>query len=1182
MNWFIFNWSDWRRYRFSLFIFIAATLLLLYCTSDEVTMSGNESSRLALIESLGDRGVFQIDESIFKTVDKGRIDGNFYSDKPMLYSLYLTGIYSVCRLFGMDFAHSYHDVIYLLNLFGGTLFAGLIMILFYRRLRWEDRGGRTSAALLSAGGIFSTWLFSYCGIINNHVPAAFFVLLLYLLTERWRHAPESWHPPVIGLCAGLILSLDIPTGFFFTLAAGLYLLLNSGNRRALVIAAMAVGFAIPVGLIALVGLIVYGSPLPVYMVQGAYDFAGNIHASGMAGLNKPEYPRYLYCFDLLFGVRGFFSYMPALLLIVPALWSARRRMNNTKPFFLSAVLACMLFYAMMTGDYGGWAYGFRFYIPLIPLLWLWIAEWLMDRSSRGWRTLFVILAVVGIITSSVGAYNPWTACKVHGRTMLFNTFAMNNYCAAYEYAPDSAWFKTVESMFDQQQIRSYMLLAFSNMQKLDTQKFRDWPPVLQHRPGVTRQFLNSLLPSWEGLKNTLLGAAFAWFSLLSAARIAPWLLGRRRLWLCPIEAITLIAPPALVLCLAAVMVSNWCGGKLQSWTFAATAVAFYVILRWLLRDYRLIMRPIQWHQWSTMTILLCLPLSLLLLLLATTLQTPPWSGDVLIYHLYTPLRWLQEQSIFTVPTVFGDSAAAYAPRNWFILSAACLRLLPGDAVMELATITFLGLTAAAAALLVRECGGNSTTAKITGGIVFLTPLLVEYSMLEQPDLAVVALLLTGLYWMLKAQARQNRGMSIMAAMCCGLAVGMKVVVLPWIALPMAIILGRELLRRRLVNALLAAGVFLLSGGGWYVYNWIVYGNPLFPLQIQLGGWVIFPGVYNRIAVHASEFHAADLSALAATVWKEYGPVTTVMMLAGWLGWGFAAWHDHYHRRRLLLIGGLAWLWLAVYIWLIPHNLQTRFLFPSLLLGLCGLCLWLGRLHRPWLLYAVAAVNCVCCMSFCIKRTCLLTNGCQVFSIFLTILLGFAVLALIFAWQSRIRRGQNIALLALIVILLIAITAACNHSVGLRGNFYQRLTGWEWLNRFNIPSQPPERIAYTGFNRPYLLVGTNLDNRVVYANIQGKNTDDFHSFWQRRPQLYNTYKPGLYRDQPDYNAWIGNLKELHVKQLVITRLSAAERTYLDGDAEGWPLPESRWTLEHPDVFVLEFSSPSVRIYRFHKP
>jgi len=1173
------KWNNLRRYRTVVGIFAVAALLLLCCTADEITQSGNETSRLALVEVLGDHGIFTIDNSLFATVDKGRIDGNFYSDKPMLYSLYLTGIYAIGSWFGMTFAAAAHDVIFTLNFFGSTLFAFLIMFLLYRQLRRLDHGGRSLAALLSFAGIFSTWIFSYGGIINNHVPAAFFLLLTYLLLERQRYDDVPWLPPVAGLCAGVLCCLEIPTGFFFTLASLGYLLWEKQPGRGPRLAGFILGWAILPGLMALVSLMAYGSPLPVYLVAGAYDFPGNIHSGGMAGIQRPE-SLWRYWYEMLIGGRGLFSYMPALLLIVPAL---RRRRQLQKEcgwcFFAAAAAACVIFYGTMTGDYGGWAYGFRFLIPIIPLLWLWIAEWMMGAITGFWRFFFVLFTVIGIITSAVGAYNPWPACSPK-QPGLFNTFEVNCYCAAYEYAPQSIWFRMAERLTDRTQREAYLPRAFSNMNKQVNNQSKSWPVAWNHRQTVAHRIVSSLLPVWKRILTPLCGAVFAWFVLLSAARLAPWLLGRQRLWLSPVEAVTLLAPPSLLLVILIVLGCKWCGVGIAGWVMMTASILLYLLLRVVLEPYRIVLRPVQWHTWSPLLWLAALPLTIVFLLLAVSLQTPPWSWDVLTYQLYIPLRWIQEQAFITVPTVFGDNAAAYAPRNWFVLAAACLQLLPGDSVMEIATITFLALAAAAAALLVRECGGGNTAAQAAGGMVFLSPLFVEYGMLEQPDLAATALLAAALFWMLRAEARQNRGLALLAALCCGLAVGLKTVMLPLAAVPMAVILVREWKRRKWLTVFGVIGMFLIAGGGWYLYNWYCYGNPLFPLNVKLGNWTVWAGAYGPEAVRAGEFHASGLGMLATRVWKDYGGIMTILMVAGWLGWVVLAWRSPVQRSRCRLIGLHAGLWLIMYIGLIPHNLQTRFLFPSLLLALCGLVLAVEKLGRRWT-YLPVALTGLAGIVFCAQRIALLSSGNVAAACFHVLLLGLAALALIAAWQVRRENWRWWLLGIMIGLLLIVLTNADAWSKQQRGIFYQRLTGWEWVKQFNRPDdRQSHAVAYTGFNRPYLLAGADLLNRVVYVNVQSGVNDDFYRFWKEFPRVYDFYKPGLYRDRPDYPAWRRNLEQKHIEFLVITHLSPVERSYLAGDADGWPQPEIDWIAAHPAHFSLEASSPAGRVYRLH--
>ena len=43
---------------------------------------------------------------------------------------------------------------------------------------------------------------------------------------------------------------------------------------------------------------------------------------------------------------------------------------------------------------------------------------------------------------------------------------------------------------------------------------------------------------------------------------------------------------------------------------------------------------------------------------------------------------------------------------------------------------------------------------------------------------------------------------------------------------------------------------LLLGGYWYLRNWLVTGNPLYPVQVDLGAWTLFPGAFGSEQIDA--------------------------------------------------------------------------------------------------------------------------------------------------------------------------------------------------------------------------------------------------------------------------------------------------------------------------------------------
>ena len=68
-----------------------------------------------------------------------------------------------------------------------------------------------------------------------------------------------------------------------------------------------------------------------------------------------------------------------------------------------ALAVQVLFHVAVAGSYGGWSYGFRYLIPVVPFL-LFFAP----LAMAGWRrTLFALLLVPSVATAMLGAFHPW-------------------------------------------------------------------------------------------------------------------------------------------------------------------------------------------------------------------------------------------------------------------------------------------------------------------------------------------------------------------------------------------------------------------------------------------------------------------------------------------------------------------------------------------------------------------------------------------------------------------------------------------------------------------------------------------------------------------------------------------------------------------------------------------------------
>ena len=108
-------------------IAILAVFALVYSKTD-VTRAGNESTRFAVVQAVGEQSVFHIENTAFKTVDRVVRDGHIYSDKPLPIGWTLGMLYKIPhQIFGLNFTENYYLSVYLVNLF----FSGLINILLF-------------------------------------------------------------------------------------------------------------------------------------------------------------------------------------------------------------------------------------------------------------------------------------------------------------------------------------------------------------------------------------------------------------------------------------------------------------------------------------------------------------------------------------------------------------------------------------------------------------------------------------------------------------------------------------------------------------------------------------------------------------------------------------------------------------------------------------------------------------------------------------------------------------------------------------------------------------------------------------------------------------------------------------------------------------------------------------------
>ena len=442
------------------FLFLLTALL----TKDEVTMAGNESSRFGTIQALAEQNTFALNQTTFRTVDRITVGNKIYSDKPLMLMVVHSIIFKIiAAVTGISFASHYYLSVYLMNLFGIGLLNIVLFILFFKRLDRDVEAPFLSKLFLSTSMLISTMLFSYGVTMNNHTPAALILFILFLQLMDFLDKNSILRAFMIGITAGVLLTVEIPVGGICGISAFLIVLLFSKTLKLKKTTVYSIGGLLPIIAMGVVNYIATGKASPQYLGAGG-TFHPGIFISGD------------YIWNILFWNRGFFSYMPAMLFIIPVLIMNRKILKNRlELIIISTIAAIIIFYGFMTNEYGGWAYGFRYLIPIIPLVWFFIAREYAPKV-RSWQyAVLSFLIFWGIVTSYVGTYNPWCGCyeaycsKPNAVDYYVrSSFAANLLCISFEQNPESALSKFMINRFYGPVIATaYLNEAFVNTKKIE-------------------------------------------------------------------------------------------------------------------------------------------------------------------------------------------------------------------------------------------------------------------------------------------------------------------------------------------------------------------------------------------------------------------------------------------------------------------------------------------------------------------------------------------------------------------------------------------------------------------------------------------------------------------------------------------------------------------------------------------
>ena len=413
-------------------LFFAFVLLWAVFTKVD-THSWQEESRMATIQTLVEQDTFIIDHTEFnRTGDKVFVNGHFYSDKTPILSVAAAGVYSIlhnlfglsldpticvpdqdpaaCRAFGPGGTR--FTAFYWLTLIfiGGS--SALLVALFWKALIDWGAGGTLATALAIALGLASP-IAPYSIVFAGHVPAAASLFGGFLLLTRQspvlRNRYYFWAGLLISLSANIDLTLAV-----FIVAFAVWLLLAHRSMLLLFL----VGALVPFAVSGAINCWAAGTVMPLYFDPKAYDFFGTVLNPTVGGTNGFYSLDFglQYAYGMLVGRRGLFAFTPMLIYaVVGIVIVVRERSNRLRGLALATALGGLIFTAYLilrTDNFGGMAWGTRWFVPLIPVLWYFSYRAYGAVSgtyypSRIWRIVFWVIVILSFLTAALGLQDAW-------------------------------------------------------------------------------------------------------------------------------------------------------------------------------------------------------------------------------------------------------------------------------------------------------------------------------------------------------------------------------------------------------------------------------------------------------------------------------------------------------------------------------------------------------------------------------------------------------------------------------------------------------------------------------------------------------------------------------------------------------------------------------------------------------
>lgn len=580
----------------------------------------------------------------------------------------------------------------------------------------------------------------------------------------------------------------------------------------------------------------------------------------------------------------------------------------------------------------------------------------------------------------------------------------------------------------------------------------------------------------------------------------------------------------------------------------------------------------------------------------------PFEYDNVAYHLPFVVEWLTTGSLTKLYYSAFAGPIAYYPSNFELLDLFVILPFKNDFFVNLINLPFFVLFGVTLFSVLRKLNVSPYISVLSTAILFYMPVFLRQAGVPLVDLFFSFVFVVSIYFLIdlsKEGFSENRTSVILFGLSLGLFIGTKYLGIVY-SVPLVLMFFLIVLKKNgfIKNSLLFLGSVFLTGGFFYIRNWVNSGNPLFPVDVKIFGIQIFDGypkmneLVSSTSLLASIRDVSSIKIFAKIFYFMTSISGYVLLISAFFGILFFAWHLVKRTNKSKELSSIfVFSILAVFYFILylkaPYSYRdmtpnVRYSMMFLSCGVINFGILLHLLNRSKY-KIIATVSCVfipIILFYSLFSLVLFSpreilyndkiildfvilKQFSVYFVFLILsMIGFVIFCFLFK-----RKILHFLIGVLLLGLLWNFVSFSSYQRELLGEYSYKnwyVSDYKLVNLLDVAfwlnkKDPTANIAYTGFNFHYHLYGRRFERSVDYVNINDCFSCRYVDF---------KYYSDSIRRNPSYDSWLLNLEKFKKDYVVVDpEMMSQVKNY-----------EFGWMNENPGKFQLVYQVGDAYLFK----